>query len=226
MTFMSRAALLTAVASVALGLSTLNSANAGWYNCPSSTHVAYHPVTGRSIAVGYNQEIGQPLERPVWAWVCVDDGGFVGAQSVGHATYLNHTGVASAFQHTLVCPSTQESCVQTFTGVKVLAPTSGQYGARLCVSPVVAEDILCASAGATPGSGIPGLPTVEGPSRGDFCVVDAAGVCALQRVTVRTGGNVATVYVGDTPVGVGVPALCVGTSRPGSAVTIAQGSTC
>lgn len=224
MRFTYRAILLAAVAAAGLAGGSLNLAHAGWYNCASSQHVAYYPLTGRSIQVGHSVQVGSPLERPVWGWVCVDDGGTTGAHSIGTATYLNDGGSPSTFQHTLVCPSTQEACVQTFSGVKVRGPSSGQAGARPCVSPVIAEDLVCASVGVTPGSG--GLPTVEGPSDGDFCVVTAAGVCTLQRVTVRTGGNVATVYVDNTPVPVDVPALCIGTSRPGNAVVVQQGASC
>lgn len=221
MSFTTRALLGAALAAAGLSLGGPNTALAGWYNCGSGTHVAYNPITGRSIQIGVATDIGASLDRPVWAWVCIDDGGILGAQSVGHASYV---GVPGYTAHTLVCPSTQEPCVGTWTGGWVYSPSSGQVGARPCVSPVIAESAICVSAGASLGS-VPSA-SIEGPSSGDFCVVNVAGVCALQRVTVRTGGNVATVYIGDTPIAVDVPALCVGTSRPGNAVTIQPGSTC
>ena len=206
MNTLSRRVLLLALLGSNLGFSAIGAAHASWRSCPDSTHVAYNPVTGNEIRVGVNPQIGQLPERPVYAWVCVDDGGIVGATSVGTASYVNNVGGYGSFiEHTVVCPPGPQPCTQSFAGAVVYPPAAGSVGVQPCVHPAVG-DTVCASVGLTPGT----VPVATGAP--DTCVAVVASNC-VGIPTVRIGGNVVTVYVGGSPTPVDVPVACV-TVRP------------
>lgn len=200
-----------------------------WWNCPDNPgHVVYNPITGESIRVGHTDSFLNP-GQPFWIWVCADTGGTAGSHSVGASGYTRPAMLPGYTQHTLVCPGvTTSSCVQTFTGVEVFAPDAGATGAKPRLSPAIAEHLTCVSVGVTPGSLIPVATSVTNPCRPtttpgctEICGVDVGGTCAVSKATVQTGGTAATVYVGSTPTPVIVPAVCVGTNRPGFAVVTA-----
>ncbi|MDQ1712345.1 MAG: hypothetical protein QOE45_1795 [Frankiaceae bacterium] len=202
----------TAAIGLTVGGFGAGAARADYHGCNDDVLVS---VAGEQIRLGVAPELGQP-GRPVWLWVCTDEGSVAGANSVGTAGYVTRNGDPAYLEHIVVCPD-YEGCSQYFVGAALHPPQAGAYGVRPCVSPVTAEDALCVSVGVTPGS-VPVTPSVQ-----TSCQINVAGTCAYPDVTVRTGGTALTVYVGGSPTDVNVPVWCI---RTYPILTVIPGSGC
>jgi hypothetical protein len=81
---------------------------------------------------------------------------------------------------------------------------------------------LCVSAGVTPGS----APVPVATGSDETCLVNVAGICPNQVVTVQTGGTLVTLYFGSTPTPVTAPAVCARTDWSAPVLTVQPGSGC
>jgi hypothetical protein len=194
------------------------------WQCAERTHVAYNPVTGEPVEVGHLEWILVYWNPPVAMWACVDTGGTAGSHSVGtYGQFLG--GYASYVQVTSVCPGVDSmGCTGVFTGFIVDTPDGGTVGIKPCVITGVSNP--CASVGATIDPSVPFSYSLPEPGPGEICGPRVLGVCEVKRLTVQTGGHLATVYVGTTPVDLSVPASCV-EFRPGLTLLVVRpGSGC